>query len=244
MNCLSVQTSFGAVPVWTAALSADRARPRVLVIRGAFADRDLLNDLTIAGAEVALVHLPGFHSPILRPLAVETFAAAYDEVVGQLFADCDVLVVGLSAGALAGLAMRSERVRGQVLVEPFFSTAHLWPLVEWLQADLIGSSQQLKEAWVEAIFGVTRDGLQDRDYSRLAALRVPTWALLGSIPLLPRRPVHSITSLTSDADRSTLVEAGAVLQTANSGHDVPGEDRPALVGAIRQALHSLGLVKA
>ena len=77
--------------------------------------------------------------------------------------------MGLSTGSLVALGLRSPEVRRVLAVEPFFSTAKLWPLIEMIQNELRENSAANLHAWVEAIFGYTAQSVTDRNYDAVLA---------------------------------------------------------------------------
>ena len=92
-----VPTRFGSIPVWG---DFGTDRPLVLVVRGVCPALDRHADLDPPDADLALLHLPGFHSPLIRPFSIEVFAQAFDELVQTRFADRQITLVGASTGAL------------------------------------------------------------------------------------------------------------------------------------------------
>jgi pimeloyl-ACP methyl ester carboxylesterase len=222
---VSVETALGRVPI---SGSFDSDRPLVLAIRGAFASVDQLSDLDPPDHDLALLHLPGFHSPRLTETSMEAFVAAFDEVIRQRFAGRQITVVGISTGAVVALGLRAPEVRGVLAVEPFFSTAKLWPLIEFLRRELQANPQPALHEWVDAIFGVSMSGVVDRNYQAVLARRDrPVLGLVGDVPLNPVRPVWGLPSLTDEADRALLPN-----KLVQGGHNVPTD-------AIRSALRNL-----
>jgi pimeloyl-ACP methyl ester carboxylesterase len=219
------ETSHGRVPVWG---SFDSDRPLVLAIRGAFPTPDHLADLEPPGADLALVHLPGHHSPRLRTTSIVAFISAFDQVIENHWRGRQVTVVGVSTGALVALGLRSPEVRGVLAVEPFFSTAKLWPMVEFAHRELRTSDQAALHDWMDAIFGYTLAGVTDRNYEAVLKRRDrPATMLVGDVPLNPRRPVRGMPSLTDEDDRRRLP-----CRVSPGGHDIP-------IDAIRAALADL-----
>lgn len=220
-----VETALGRVPVWG---RANSERPIVLAIRGAFPEPHHLADLAPPNQDLVLLHLPGFHSPALAATSIGAFAAAFDEVIRKHFTGREITAVGVSTGALVALALRAPEVRRVLAVEPFFSTAHLWPLVEWVQHELRRNPAPLLHHWCEAIFGYTGTAVCDRRYEPvLNGPPRPTVALVGDVPLLPRRPLTILPSLTNEVDRARLP-----VRVTPGGHNLP-------TAAIRSALIDL-----
>jgi hypothetical protein len=194
-----VETALGRVPIW-GDFQSDRRL--VLGIRGAHADEDQLADLGPPDCDLALVHLPGFFSPSLQAISIGVFVAAFDEVIRLKFPRRDITAVGISTGALVALGLRSPEVRRVLAVEPFFSTAKLWPLREHFTALLRQHQQPLLHQWVDAIFGYRLDGVTDRDYRSLDIPPRPVLALVGDVPLQPFRTIYGLPSLTDEEDRA------------------------------------------
>ncbi len=219
-----VDTALGRVPVW-GSWSSDR--PLVLGIRGAFAERNDLTDLDPPGCDLALLHLPGFHSPALVVTSIGAFIAAFDEVIRTQFSGRQIVAVGLSVGAIVALGLRSPEIGGVLAVEPFFSTAKLWPMIEFIQR-LLPRDQVSAHLWAADIFGISIDGVEDRDYHAVLGRQDrPTLALVGDIPLDPRRELRLLPSFTDEADRALLD-----YRVAAGGHELPME-------ALREALAPL-----
>jgi hypothetical protein len=196
-----VDTSLGRVPVWGA---FESSRPLVLGIRGAFGAFGQLADLDPPGSDLALLHLPGMHSP---PLAA-TSIGAFDQVIRTRFAGRDITVVGLSVGAIVALGRKAPEVKAVLAVEPFFSTAGLWPLIEYVQRDLrqdVGGDPEVAFSWARNLLGIGQSEVEDRDFSPvLTRTDRPSLAIFGRDPLLPRRPYRGMPSLAGEEDRARL----------------------------------------
>src|SRR5262249_11851384 len=133
MNHLEIQTSLGEICV-VGRLHAT-VRPTLLVIPGSFTPPEYKHELVDAfpGASVLISDLPGMRSPMFRAPTAKNYATAFDELLSVLPHGSPVVVYSLSTGCLVALGMRSPRIVGHVLEEPFFSTANLWPLVQNFQ---------------------------------------------------------------------------------------------------------------
>jgi pimeloyl-ACP methyl ester carboxylesterase len=213
-----IETTLGPVPVWGGPFDSDR--PLVLGIRGAFPPRDLMADLDPPGADLALVHLPGFFSPVIRPMSIETFARAFDEMIERRFPGRRITLVGMSTGAVAALAMRAPQIEAVLAVEPFFCTAKLWPLIAFVQDGLKTRANPVTREWCEGIFGYFENGVVDRDYRHLAADPArPTLMMAGETALWPVRTIEQLPSLADEADRALLPH-----KVVPGGHNVPMAD--------------------
>ena len=165
---------------------------------------------------MALVHLPGFYSPVLVTTSVGVFIAAFDEVISKLFAGRKITAVGLSVGAIVALGLRSPEVRAVLAVEPFFSTAKLWPIIYFVR-HMLRADEALPRAFAADIFGVTQVSITDRDYSAvLQRSDRPALAVFGDVPLNPSRDVIGLPSLADEADRTRLPHVVTL-----GGHAVP-----------------------
>jgi hypothetical protein len=207
-----VETSLGHVPVWG---SYESDRPLVLAIRGAFPDSEQYADLDPPGADLALLHLPGFFSPRFTEPSVQAFVTAFDEVIRSRFPGRAVTAVGASVGAIVALGLRSPEVRGVLAVEPFFSTMKLWPLIEFVQRKL--PADDVRSAiWTQAVLGIGRADVQDRRFDwALDRQDRPARAIFGDVALNPRRPVAGMPSLADEEDRRRLPH-----RTVSGGHEV------------------------
>ena len=228
----TVPTSLGPVRV---RIVEGGFQPVVVVVRGAFADPDALEWLQPEGADAAFLHLPGFHTPGLSTVSIKACGQAFDEAVGELFAERPLVVVGLSVGALASLAMHAPSIRARVLIEPFFSTLQLWPFREWVRSN-VAPDYEAGSRWLEPIFGISADGQAERDYSGLLRRDVPTIAILGDRPLMPLRPIKGFPSFTGAADRTWLRAHGVEVREVAAGHDVPAAAPDAIRTAVADAL--------
>jgi hypothetical protein len=237
---LELATAQGPVPVW-GRFGRSATRPVVFIVRGAFADPESLTRLPpdLPEADVALVHLPGMHSPFFAESSVRAFAAAFDEVVAREFAGRPLVKAGLSTGALVALAMRSP---GAVAAfDPPLTTDALWPLIPGLRVSARDS--ELMAGWISEIFGVTAEGLENRDYRPLLeACKEPGVVVIPGEPLEPPRPLPSLPGLMTAEDRM-LAQRHPTLRAMiiqGAGHNIP-RDHPRIIPlAIRQALAALG----
>lgn len=246
MNRLVIHTPLGPVPL-VGRLQAAADRPALLAIGGMFPPKDYLHDLIDDfPGDVVVGALPGMKSPIFREPSFATFSAAYDAVVTRLFPSQPVVVLGVSTGALVAMGMRAPSVRALVLVEPFLSTAKLWPLIAYLRTrmDQLASEKPLHR-YLFDLFGVTLTGCENRDYQHLAdRISVPAAVLCGGVPMNSPRELPARPSLTDDQDRQRLTANPHVrlyVADPHIGHDVPGwpEGRALMVRLLRSAHDSL-----
>jgi hypothetical protein len=237
MEQRSFQTPFGEVWLWGKPAAFDGDRPLVLVIRGAMPLRHALEWLQPSEADIVFAHLPGFHSPVLVASSIGVFIAAFDVVIRQAFADRSIVVLGVSAGAIVAAGLRAPQLAARVLIEPFFSTAKLKPLAAVVRR-LLADANEPYRRWVWHVLGIALDAVEDRRYGHLLTPDLPIYAVVGDVPL-SQPPPAALPSLTDDADRALLIEAGADLRVARGGHDMPSEDPGAIVAAMLDATRSL-----
>lgn len=219
---IDVGTSLGRVWLWGRPMRPDR--PLVLAISGAFPPRGYLWWLADDTADWLFADLPGFHSLRLDETSIAAFAAAFDEALERVAPGRDVVALGVSTGAL--VAMSLQRARSVVAIEPFFRTAPLWAFHEFLARQPVTEAER---QWSDAIFG-------DKDYRPiLRGLKVPCRAVVGDMPLEPRRLVRGLPSLTSSEDRAALRAHPLVTLTVEpGGHELPRDAiRRAVEGALR-----------
>lgn len=180
-------------------------------------------------ASVMLAHLPGMWTPFFTSNSVEIFADAYDQVLSRLGVK-NVIVLGLSAGGLVGMAMRHPAIRQLVLADTPISTGDLWPLEQAFEGPAAREPQARK--WFDDILGFKNGGWEDRGYRRLLdRLRTPTTVLLGDIPLQPRRTSDRMPSLVSTEDRAAY-EGHPLVQTKllpGVGHNISRDGTDGLV---------------
>jgi hypothetical protein len=234
-----IQTRVGAVPVWSDFQSHDPSRPLVLVIRGSLPRRHDLEWLRPAHADIAFLHLPSFYSPPLVNSSVGVTIHAFDQVIATAFADRRIILMGVSSGALPAAGLRSPQIVGRVLVEPFFSTAKLWALAEYLRV-LVPEDRTSIWAWFSEVLGISLTGQEERDYRHLLAAGLPLRVVVGDEPLTPRRPLRVLPSLTDDADRQLLLSLGAQITVTSSGHGVPDRAPTVISEALDAMVREVG----
>jgi pimeloyl-ACP methyl ester carboxylesterase len=202
-----------------------------LVIRGAFAERDLLHGLPkFVPGPVRLEHLPGMHSPFLEEDSVEAFAEHFDR---SLAGQSDVTVMGLSVGGLVALAMRHPSIKRLILVDTLLQTGPCWPLT-WLR-QRVESERQWR--WCESLLGLYPDRLVQRDYRPLLrGLQVPTTALIASDPLgLPRQAPRMPGLITEEDKRLYRDHPLVSVVNVDSGHNVPAQATLRFIEAVSGA---------
>lgn len=215
-----VMTSHGPVILW--GRFAPDPRPPALIIRGAFAEKDIYARLPddLPGFNVFLTHLPGMHTPFLPVSSVQSFAAAYDEAFAQ-----PVHALGFSVGGLVAMAMRNTA--SVVAVDPPLQTAPLWPLRGFLDNVAENASEDMK-AWVRGLFGIT----ENRDYRPL--VKPDHHVIIAGEPLEPERDPIPCPGLITREDREWL-RSVCRTTTVPTGHNVPStpEGRRAVIAAMQ-----------
>ncbi len=231
MDRREIRTPVGDIWLWSDFADHDPSRPLILVLRGAVPKKDDLEWLRPAGADIMFAHLPGFYCPLLVNDAIGVTLVAFDQVLRFHFADRRVILLGVSTGALVAVGLRCAPVVARVLVEPFFSTGDLQALQLVLKS-VMPAEQKRAWQWCETVLGISLAGVEDRDYTPLLAADLPMIAIVGDEPLRPDCPTGFLPSLTSEADRQRLRDAGAELVVVRGGHDVPKNDPGAIVAAL------------
>lgn len=225
-DACTFQTSLGPVPLWGEFDRFDAARPMVFVIRGAFDELDSMTRFQdhAPDVDVALVHLPGMHSPYFADCSVHAFAQAFDEVLAALRRP-RVILLGLSTGALVAMAMQGADAL--IAVEPPLSPPAMWPLIPRLRTAAAQDPEVAR--WVEGLFSMA-------DYGDLLADCLPGVVLLGGEALEPIRPVDRLPSLVSAADRERIATTPhlRVMTVPGVGHNIPAQAPGALLCALRQ----------
>ena len=233
-----IATRFGPVPVWGAMERFSPERGLLLVIRGAFAELDMMFALTetFPDADVAYVHLPGMHSPFFAVDRIEDFAAAFDEVVAA-FGHRRAGVVGFSLGGVVAMAMRSPAINALILLDTPLSTGPMWMLPDMLRPRIAG--QPRGAAWVWNLLGVSETQTVNRDYRPiLASLPFKSWLLLASDPVGEPRPIARDPSAVAEEDRE-LYRAHPLMSVTvirDSGHQLGRHAPHAIVRAVRALL--------
>jgi hypothetical protein len=207
MNRLIVQTSFGPLHV-VGRLHADRHRPALLTVGGAFPPDDFMHDLVDkhASANVVVGTLPGMLSPSFDFHRATDYAAAFDELIGALLPTQPVVAYGVSTGCLVTLGLRAPNVVRQIAQEPFLNTRDLWPFIANSHDRLARNpDNKILADFLDTMFGIGPGRTGNVDYEYLARdVRVPTDVIVAELPLLPERPLPLWPSLTSAHDRQVL----------------------------------------
>jgi len=244
MERRAFDTSLGDIWLRGRPAAFDGDQPLVLAIAGAFGHADALNPLAdaVADADVLLAHLPGNHCPGLREPTVEGFASAFDEVVGQL--GRPTIVLGVSAGALVALAMRSPRLAGIVAADPPLRTANLWPIIPAFRRH--AASDPDVAAFVLNVFGIGPAEVTGRDYTPLLDdPAAPTICLVGDDRLEPERTCDSMPSLVDAVALEALRRhPGIALRLVPGvGHEISRLAGRHMLTAIRELLRPVASPK-
>jgi hypothetical protein len=238
---LIVETRDGPVYL-VGRLHADLKRPALVVMSGIWAPPDLYHEIVgwFPGATVLVAPLPGMGGSKTRGFEAARMSRMLDEAIDRLLEGVSVVVFGASTGCLVTLGLGSSNIVHQVALEPFFRTAPLWPLHDFARRSLAAQPDRLGAAIAaDVLFGVTQDGVVDRDYRYLLKdLNVPTDAIVADLPLEPERELAAWPSLTSQEDRESL--ARHPLVTLHPGPPASGHDlstAPEGTVLLRRILH-------
>jgi pimeloyl-ACP methyl ester carboxylesterase len=172
--------------------------------------------------DVALVHLPGMHSPFFARHRPEAFAVAFDEVLMRL-GHSQVLVLGASIGGLAALCMRSPTIRRAILIDTPLTTSGLSPIQDDLRRAV--QAHELAREWLEAITGIFTDQVVEVDYRHLLNdVRVPVTAVFGAEAPGVARSGTGPPSLVPEADRECYRSQPNVREIVvpGVGHNISG----------------------
>lgn len=217
--------------------------PTLLLIRGYGAPQDSFDELlgALGNAPILLGDLPGMWSPPPARATVETFAAAYDEMVAALLPGRPVVALGSSVGALVALGMKSPQIVSRVLIEPFFRVAPLWPLIEHLKGQLRPyPDDAVRRRYIEDLFGVTPEGDGGLEFwSFLDTSAGPLSAIVGNVPLGSPRSLATWPSFSDEETVRRLSDHGAsVCVVEGAGHNIRAAPKglEAIVLAARTAL--------
>src|SRR5258706_3734997 len=115
-----IATPLGDIWMW----GRDTGKPVVLLITGAFAEFHVYDRLQLVLPEfdVLRTHLPGNHCPELIDISVGVMSGAVSQAMGARFAGRALVILGISAGALVAMGVRTPGLAAMMLVEPFLRT--------------------------------------------------------------------------------------------------------------------------
>lgn len=214
----------------------DTGRPLLLFITGVLADENQLNlvQQRFPNLDVLRAFLPANHCPPLVGVTIEIFAAAYTSAFDKRFAGRDVVVVGLSVGALVALGLRMQGVRELVLVEPILMMDEAWPLKA-----LRTQAPPGYETFLWNILGIGSDSTEPRDYRQLLVdTKVPVLALLGDPPP-PEGPWSgAMPGLVGPISRAALTAhpLTAIRDFPGVGHNIIRDAGTALLAEIQMVV--------
>lgn len=185
-------------------------------------------------ADVVFVRLPAHGtSPFAPTPSLEVLAARSREALETLLPARTTVLAGESLGGLIALAA-SPVAQRVVAIDPFLTTAKLWPVQRWRKDD------ERYAPFYRNIFGLTEAEVIDFDYRRLITdLACPAEVLAGSEPLLPPRATQRMPSLLDESDRA-LIRASrlATLTVVEGGHALLDTSPAECLAAIRRALQA------
>jgi pimeloyl-ACP methyl ester carboxylesterase len=215
MRGIEVETALGRVWFW----GRDRGLPMILVISGFRAPRDVWHQTgLIKGIDYFRTHLPGNYCPPLAEVSIEAYARALDDALAARFPDRPILALGISAGALVALSLKTPGVRRLVLLEPPLRSPDYWPLHGAADTEQGLTGNELEQ--LRQLFGISSEGIAPRDYTPLIdELRVPAHVILGDPPPPPGTfGWERIPSLVGPEARALLSRSPLVRTTTLEGH--------------------------
>lgn len=225
MDFLQLRTSAGTFGC-AGRVHTDRPRPCLLVVNGSFPDEKYLYDLVdlFPGASVVVANLPGMGVP-WSDADLPALTAGMEEALALLFRGLPTVVMGASTGNLLAFGLKAPSICRRVAVEPFFSTANLWPFVADARRRMTKAPENAAlAAYLWRVFGIDPTAQENRDYRHLLlGISVPTDVIVGGLALLPPRQLATWPSFTSQADREALAENPLVTiheGPPDSGHGV------------------------
>jgi pimeloyl-ACP methyl ester carboxylesterase len=227
------------VPVW--GRIGDDRRALLLVVRGAMPTLQHMLDLTkfLPAVDVALVHLPGMHSPFFDENTPAVFASAFDQTLDHLGYE-RVIVLGISIGGIVALAMRAPSIQRIILVDTPLTTGKLWPIHDTFR-ETVGDHAQARR-WIAQMLGIHIDRVDDLDYrALLAAAPMPLTAMVGGDALGEPRKIARTPSLVSEADRRVYAADPNVdlIVVPDAGHNVGGAALGFFVGTLQTMTQTL-----
>ena len=224
MDFLSVLTSAGHIG-FRGRIHADRPRPSLLVVAGAFPRPDQHQEIIdwFPESNVLVARLPGMGVPSSDADAQRT-TVGLEEAVRVLLGDRPLVICGVSAGALVAIPLRGKNIHRKVILEPFLTTEGLWPFLNFSRKLLERSpDNQYLRRYLWTMFGFGPDVVENRDYRDLVdAIDVPTDVVVGGMALQPERSLPEFPSLTSVEDRALL--GAHPLVTMHEGPSGAGHD--------------------
>lgn len=179
--------------------------------------------------EIIAARLPGHKAPEMTP-SLDLWAEAFRQALSA-FPTRPALVIGESLGAVIALSMGLPCV----VIEPFLSTAKLWPVRASLK---LGRARGLNhpDELVDGLF-------DDKDYSWvLPKITAPALVVGGDVPLGVPRSLMKAPSLLDDEDFETFSRHPLVETRRVAGnHLLMVENAEACLGAIldHSAKHEL-----
>lgn len=236
-----VTTRWGRVRLSTTNQGREANRPVVFAIPGVLsANEPLVNMGEGLGllADFCLMQLPSFAGAAVSSCAIPDLSALVAEVIETRFAGRQVVLLGVSTGAVIALGVRASNLARVVAVEPPLVTEGLWPLVEPLRELLRSSRDATTATFVLEAFGVSETGLVARDYrSVLDGLAAPVDVIVGDAPLNPQRELERFPSLVDEAERWRLAATPGVRMhlARDAGHNVVGHAVRTVYDVLREA---------
>lgn len=223
-------------------LHADRERPVLLTVLGAFPPKAQKHDLVTGFPDesVLVCRYPGMHSTTWKDPSPLTVAEALDEFISAHLKGRKIVAYGLSTGCLVTLNLQSSEVCHQVAQEPFLNTAHLGPFIDYCRRFLeIEPNNRALANFIWSIFGISRTDAVDRDYRVLRSdSSLPLDLIVGARS--PESATKAWPSFTREEDRRILLDRPSArlhVGPEGTGHDVePTPEARAMVKACLAAV--------
>ncbi|THD60187.1 glycosyltransferase [Phenylobacterium sp.] len=221
-----VTTRLGSVGLLVGPQTPAARRPLLLAIPGILAPVDPIAGHGVALgmlAEACILQLPVSRANAVASCALADLSAMVGEILETEFAARQVVLLGVSTGAVIALGVRARNLARVVAVEPPLVTRTLWPLTRSLPEHLRSQNDPVANAFALEALGLGPQGASPRDHTGLLRdLSVPVDVLLGSEPLMPPRELKRLPSLVDEAERRRLAATpGVRLHVApDAGHNV------------------------
>ncbi len=234
-----IATRAGVTSVWSGAEPAHALKPVVLAIPGPFAPVEDIAKLGDALGILGSLHVlaqPGGNA-LFASGSLAAFSEAAREIVETTFAGRQVVLLGVSIGAVVALGVRAANLTRIVAIDPPLC-GELWPLVKPLRDHLARSADPAAEAFSFAAFGIDATRFEHRDHRWvMEGLDVPVDVLLAETPLAPERTLSRFPSLVSNEARRWLAaRPGVRMQVVPAtGHNVLGQAAVAVRDVLLEA---------
>jgi hypothetical protein len=225
MDNFLIKTAAGEFPVnGRRYIDDDPSRPTLVIVTGAFPPKGHMHEMVsdFSGVSVITTAVPGMYGSAFEDLGLDSLHRSFDRLLETLVPTGPIVTFGLSTGCLLTLGATSPRIVRQLLFEPFFTTANLWPFLRAEQVKAMMAHPGI-QMWLWELFGIReRRFVEERDYRFLMdRIKVPTEVMAGGLPLGVERDLPVWPSFLADEDRQTLSRNPMVrwhIGPADAGH--------------------------